>query len=387
MLRPIVLILALAFAFAIPTRGAGATSCPNRGVPGTPYEGFGSTTTGGAGQPTYRVTTLADTGPGSLRDALSTGRRCIVFDVAGEIVLRSQVYIRGDSLTVDGFSAQAPGITVRDYGISVWGTHGAQNIVLRGLRFRNAGQSTCRGATDHAEGHCWDAIQIKNGASRVVIDHVSVHNASDGAVDITSQVGTLTRDVTVQWSILSGTKKQVGIGRAIRVSIHHNLLADGQTRNPEAGWDRSLASAPPDTVLDLRNNVIWNFSAYGTLVRRRGTANVVSNFYYSPQQPTSDRALVVSHQGRAHAVGNHSATGADVDGRGTELSPFPAPAIATTDACRALAEVREGAGARGPRFGLDAIDRGYIAALAAATELPGCTDGRPAQPLSTRHQP
>jgi hypothetical protein len=64
-----------------------------------------------------------------LRDALSAGSRCIVFDVAGEIVLRKQIYLRGAFITVDGFSAPDPGITVRDFGISMWGTDNADGAL------------------------------------------------------------------------------------------------------------------------------------------------------------------------------------------------------------------------------------------------------------------
>lgn len=55
------------------------------------YQGFGANTPGGGGQPLYRVTNLSDSGPGSLRDALSQGNRHIVFDVAGEISLLSRM--------------------------------------------------------------------------------------------------------------------------------------------------------------------------------------------------------------------------------------------------------------------------------------------------------
>jgi hypothetical protein len=124
-------------------------------------------------------------------------------------------------------------------------------------------------------------------------------------------------------------------------------------------------------VLDFRNNLVWGFSRYGTLIRRRATANVVGNYYYSVERPSGRHALVVDRQGRAHASGNRSGTGADVDGSGTETAHFAAPPLATTDACRAAYQVLAGAGARGAGFGLDAVDRGYIAQIP-ASRLPGC---------------
>jgi len=344
---------------------ADAVPCTNVGVPGTPYEGFAADTRGGLGKPVYRVTHLGDKGRGSLRDALAAGDRCIVFEVGGDVQLRSQIYVKGGFVTVDGFTAPAPGITLRDYGIAIWGTHGAHEVILRGLRFRNSGQSSC------AVGRvCYDGVQIKRGASRVVVDHVSSDQAADGALDIgPGSPGNPTRDITVQWSILSGTRNQVLIQRAMRVSMHHNLFINGPNRNPQVDWDSTLSTTPPDTMLDFRNNLIWNFAAYGTIVRRNATANVVQNYYHA----TGPGALAfkVDRQGRAHATGNYSANDANVDAHGTETVQFPAPSVTTTDPCTAAHAIRAGAGARGLAFSLDAVDRHYIAQMSAA--LPDCS--------------
>jgi len=358
------LILLLSLASALAPVAATAGPCANVAVPGTPYEGFGAETKGGAGKPVYRVTSLADAGPGSLREALSTGDRCIVFDVAGDIVLRRQLYVGGAFVTVDGFTAPAPGITVREYGIGIWGTGGAHDVILRGLRFRDAGQKTC------AAGKCYDGVQIKHRAYRVVVDHISSDRASDGAIDI----GHEARDITVQWSLFSGTLNQSLIAKALRVSMHHNLFINGRNRNPQAQWDETLATVPPDIVLDFRNNLVWDFSGYGTIVRRKATANVVDNYYYSSSRPTARQALVVDRQGRAHASGNHSGNGANVNASGTETAAFSAPSMPTTDACRAAEQIRDKAGARGANFGLDSVDSDYISRIP-ANELPGCDKG------------
>jgi pectate lyase len=357
-------VLMLGLGVMAAPRAADAGPCATSGVPGTPYEGFGAGTPGGAGKAVYRVTTLADSGPGSLRDALAAGHRCVVFDVAGVITLRSQLYVRGAFVTVDGFSAPAPGITLRGYGLSAWGTHGAHDVIVRGLRVRDAGQATCEGMTDH-DGQCWDGIQIKNGASRVVIDHVSIDNASDGALDITGS-----SDVTVQWSILSGTAKQSLIGESPRVSMHHNLFIEGQTRQPQVGWSQPPAGSTRDVDLDLRNNVIWGFSAYGTIVRSGALANVVNNYYSSPSRTLLKQVLVVE-QARVHAAGNHSGQGVAIDTSSTDPRAFAAAPVTTTEACPAAYEVVEAAGARGINVTLDAIDRGYLDDLPTG-QLPGC---------------
>lgn len=52
-------------------------------------EGYGRRATGGRTGEVYQVTTLADSGKGSLRDAVSKPNRIIVFKVAGIIKLES----------------------------------------------------------------------------------------------------------------------------------------------------------------------------------------------------------------------------------------------------------------------------------------------------------
>ena len=63
--------------------------------------------------------------------------------------------------------------------------------------------------------------------------------------------------------------------------------------------------------------------------------------------------------GQVYAEGNYSLNGADVDGQGTELQPFAAAAVDTTDACTAAQQIVAQAGVRP----LDAIDQQYLSAI------------------------
>ena len=66
-------------------------------------EGAGTPPPAGRGGRVIRVTNLNDSGPGSLREALSAnGPRIVIFDVAGEITLRSNLTIRNPYLTLAG---------------------------------------------------------------------------------------------------------------------------------------------------------------------------------------------------------------------------------------------------------------------------------------------
>ena len=77
-------------------------------------EGFGKYAKGGRGGKVLHVTTLKDSGSGSLRAALETsGPRTVVFDVSGIINLSNEITVTSPYLTVAGQTAPDPGVLVR----------------------------------------------------------------------------------------------------------------------------------------------------------------------------------------------------------------------------------------------------------------------------------
>jgi len=311
----------------------------------TSYQGFGATTPGGAGQPVVHVTNLNDSGPGSLREALSAGNRTVVFDVAGEINLSTAIRVRGAFITIDGFSAPSPGITLKGAGLSLHGTKGAHDIIIRGIRIRDARATAST-----------DSITVAYGAHNVVIDHVSVAGSADENIDVTEG----SYNVTVSWSILAapaGTQKNMLVKfNASRVTLHHNIFVKARQRNPQARIDEAGTPAT-HTTLDMRNNIIWDWgSGHGTLVWHGPRANILDNYYWS-----SINAITVT-SARAFVRGNLSGDNKDINGAGTETSPFPAPPVETQDACTAANLVLANAGARPP----DSLDQQYLSEITLA---------------------
>jgi pectate lyase len=346
-----------------------------------PYPGFGGSTRGGTGQPIYRVTNLSDAGPGSLRDAVSQGNRRVVFDVAGEIQLSRDLYVRGAFVTIDGSTAPPPRITLRNHGLLIHGKDGAHDVIVQGIRVRDSqGCDTC--PTSGA------GLGISRNAYNVVLDHVSVQGAGDQAIGI----GKGAHDISVQWSIFAeGAQKNlpVLIGyRAQHISFHHNLIIKGTERMPQLMWSHDGDQAP-DTQVDLRNNLLWDWKNMATHVWKGTRANIVGNYYYSPNssEVARRRAIFMCHQGsippqcdgtnprwfgRAYIADNVSGHGPQItaylNGLGTEASPFPAPPVETTEACTAAQQVLASAGVRP----LDAVDQRYIGEVS----LVGCTTVR-----------
>ncbi len=246
----------------------------SRPVPAFPgAEGFGKYAVGGRGGSIYSVTNLDDAGPGSLREAVSRPNRIVVFRVSGTIDLQSPLEIAQSNLTIAGQTAPGDGICLKGSGTYI----NANDVVVRYLR--------CRPGDEQKEPH--DGLSI-SGGKRIIVDHCSVSWSVDEALSVT---GTTTDDITIQWCFVTESlddsvhpKGPHGMGSLLRLqdghlSMHHNLYAHHQTRNP------AIASYKDRTMLlDFRNNVVYDWGGHPCTGAKAGyyaRLNYVGNYLRS----------------------------------------------------------------------------------------------------------
>src|SRR5262245_1866430 len=150
-------------------------------------EGFGRFAKGGRGGDVYHVTTLADDGPGSLREGVrgAQGPRTIVFDLSGTIELTKPLLVDKSFLTIAGQTAPSDGVCIKDQTFQI---KSASHIIVRYVRFRLGDQNKPRPSGPD----CVNTTDVDH----VIFDHVSVSWGIDGNHDLRRG-----GNFTLQWSI------------------------------------------------------------------------------------------------------------------------------------------------------------------------------------------
>ena len=239
-----------------------AAGAPTGALPAFPgAEGFGAYATGGRDGRVIYVTTLDAAGPGSLQWAIDQpGAKYILFKVSG--LIDTQIHLTNGDVTIAGQTSPG-GITVRgfitdespfqDQAVRA-PTDFAENWILQHIRIRPVSDSVSD-----------DGLRIRY-TRNAIVDHVSIGNALDEAVEIS-----YSNDITVQNTIIAETigghsfyggvlmnYSNPAYGFALdNVSLHHNIFNRIEGRLPE-GSRESLAAANSTMNLELSNNLYWD---------------------------------------------------------------------------------------------------------------------------------
>ena len=247
-------------------------------------EGHGRYVTGGRGGKIVHVTNLNDSGTGSFREAVKSGNKIIVFDVAGVIALKSDLKF-ADNITILGQTAPSPGITLRYYTVQP-----GSNNIIRFIRIRRGQEKNINDGADAS----WQ--RNKTG---IIFDHCSFSWSIDEVASFYDN-----NNFTMQWCTVAesltnpghskGAHGYGGIWGGKLASFHHNFVAHLMNRGPRFngaryGWTGYTSNKEyctykwQNTVqaenVDFRNCVMYN--AQGTCYGGPGGGqiNIVNNYY------------------------------------------------------------------------------------------------------------
>lgn len=351
---------------------AGNPASPARALEAFPgAAGFGKDAQGGRGGRIVYVTTLADSGIGSLRACVeSRGKRNCIFRVAGTIRLNTPLGIltENGSLSILGQTAPGNGITLTidpanpSYIKTPLYVRNTEDVIIRHLRIRLQYPSTVGNA---------DALTIEN-SRRIYVDHISGSWATDEIISTHTDA----TDLTVAYSIfaegLQPHSKCALLGSdpkaPQRISFWRNACISNNDRNPDVNhfsgscievvnnlffngrseWAEVFSQFPGGTPVSFvgnyfkagRSTVKWSFAINWNPVAAVAVPSiyVLGNVTWAPKDKT---LIAMSPQ-----------TGAVLTSEPN--CPLAVPVISADDSYR---DIRQNAGA----FPRDAIDAALMA--------------------------
>ena len=265
-------------------------------------EGYGRFARGGRGGKVVTVTNLNDSGPGSLREAVTDdiGPRTIVFAVGGTIELESRLVANQPYITIAGQTAPGKGIMISKAPLGMTGDDGIVRFLRVGI----------------GAGRTYDGMGL-TGANHSIMDHCSIRWTIDesfssrGAHNITLQRTLIAEALNVAGHGKYEAGKMHGYAATIGGDIgsfHHNLLAHCYGRNWSMGGGLD-GNGYYTGRLDIRNNVVYNWG-HRTTDGGAHEVNFVNNYYKPGAGTNLFYALTMDHEGvglgsqRAYFSGN-----------------------------------------------------------------------------------
>ena len=281
-------------------------------------EGYGKYSLGGWGGKVYEVTTLADDGPGSFRQAFNAypGQPLtIVFRVCGIIDLLTPIKIQRSNMTLAGQTAPGDGICTKRSMVKIYGT----NLIIRYMHFRPGDVSLTNNPAVYG-------LDIENSNS-FIVDHCSMSWSMEEAATFYDN-----KYSTIQWCLVSeslnasyngkGSHGYAGVWGGQFATYHHNLLTHHHSRAIRFNGSRTH-----DTLayVDYRNNVIYNWGndlgCYGNEIEiadtanpifplRRSEVNIMNNYYKpGPATPASKGKIILNAYDTYVAAWSHRLVG------------------------------------------------------------------------------
>lgn len=228
-------------------------------------QGYGRMAQGGLEGDVVQVTSMADSGPGTLRDILKQAHDLNVplwVRFASDMTIRLDSQIRVPSnVTIDGRDKR---VKLLDYGLGIYHSH---NVIVTHLtidgRLRTFSQ----------------AINIANFSHDVWIDHLDLSRFADRLLNVKNGA----TDVTLSWTRFHDDDKVMLLNNITsanlfkhyhrdsqaRVTLHHNYFFNTVQRNPRAQFG----------TFHLYNNALENWDFYGMSFSLEALALIEGNIF------------------------------------------------------------------------------------------------------------
>ncbi|MCD8290211.1 MAG: pectinesterase family protein [Prevotella sp.] len=268
-------------------------------------EGFGKYTTGGRGGQVVTVTSLANSGTGSLRWAFEQYPDepiTIVFAVSGDIHLTEPLKVNRADWTLAGQTAPGDGIIITHDKLNVGGS---ENFIIRNVRFR-IGQLDSDG-----EVYAESAFGGEN-CENYILDHCSFGWSVEEVMDTQDSHFLTVQNCIVHEGLYNAGHSKGARGYASQwggspATYYRNLLANNHSRSPRFNGARGEDYV---VFLEYINNVNFNWGTSTACYGGENTAdisnynglnsahecNFMNNYYKpGPESPSNSKFVLSSY--------------------------------------------------------------------------------------------